>query len=172
MSGLGRAAGVVLLLAACRNDARQSAGAPPAPVAAPSAPPAAIAQVDAVEVSGHRIELTDRRLTLETPGEQRRVETLESLAPCRLHRDSKGKVRTATVGQATVVLVECSAETMRSADGKRRLCDTRIHGVVVSAGEAALSARTQSVAMCPPFEWDDHLFAFFVGDPRANRGRP
>jgi hypothetical protein len=55
------------------------------------------------------------------------------------------------------------ATDMRSTDGKKRLCDTVIFGVVATSRGLELSERRQSVGACPPFQWDDHVFAFFVG---------
>jgi hypothetical protein len=169
--------GAVVLVAACHSSTRTApapnkAGTGSEPKAAtaarPSAPavssPAvggATAEVERATIDGYGIALAQNRLTVTTSVRDSRVFTLESAVPCRLHRDTAGKVRSASVVNAKVLLIECATETMRSADGKRRLCETKIHGLVLSSGGPSLAGRTQSVGMCPPFQWDDHMFAFF-----------
>jgi hypothetical protein len=160
---------VILFLAGCQSSKATAppsgkATAVPADTGARQGSAAPTSTAEKALVDGHQIELTENRITVTTSRRDLRVFDLKSTAPCRLHRDPRGNVRTLTAARPKVVLIECTTETMRSADGKRRLCDTKIHGLVFGADGPSLAGRTQSVGMCPPFQWDDHMFTFFAKD--------
>jgi hypothetical protein len=120
-----------------------------------------VAPAESARIRDHDFVLRGKVLSYSGTGGDSRL-ALEEQAPCRLHRDGTGQVRSMQVGDATVFLIECSVEKGSSGDGAKRLCDTTLRGIVVKRAEVVLSDKRQSVGACPPFQWDQKMFAFFA----------
>ena len=117
--------------------------------------------VEKTRVGAYDFRFTGRELFYASESDSGYM-TLDVSVPCRLHQDHKGEVRTAETKSGTVFLIECSTVQPRSPEGARRLCKTTIRGVVVKAHSVILSDKWQTVSMCPPFEWDEKMYLYFV----------
>jgi hypothetical protein len=117
--------------------------------------------VEKTRVGAYDFRLTGRELFYASEPDSGSM-TLDVSGPCRLHRNNKGEVRTVETKSGTVFLIECSTVQPRSPEGVRRLCKTTIRGVVVKSHGVTLSDKWQTVSMCPPFEWDEKMYRFFV----------
>lgn len=121
----------------------------------------AVEGAEKARVAGYEFTLRGKELSYSGAlGDD--VLKLEEQAPCHLHRDDDGNVRSMKVNGATVFLIECFLEKKASVDGSRRLCDTTLRGVVIRERGVTLPDKGQTVGACPPFQWDQKMFAFFA----------
>lgn len=136
--------------------------------------PAALAALVLLAACGRRLEeaplavgtIGGQQLTLDNAGGACQLSSATGPVdlgipwPCGFHRTPNGAVRTVQRGQAEIALVESSQPHPELA----KTCKTEIRGLAVTGGEVYVSEQKETVAHCPPFQWDEQMFKTLFSD--------
>ena len=73
--------------------------------------------------------------------------------PCQFHTNQSGQPRIVRSGKFEYLLVEASTPVANSRD-----CTTHLRAVRAHRGKWQISPSQDTVASCPPFQWDSMVF--------------
>lgn len=74
--------------------------------------------------------------------------------PCQVHKDSSGKVRIFKKSEKKYILVESAVPHPELPND----CITQLQAVMIYEGGIKQSEHKDTVASCPPFQWDTKVF--------------
>lgn len=147
-----RKRGLILILAGCCL-------LPAVVWAADSTPAHSTALGEQTVIGSVRLQLTARGQTCHVSATSKAEKTegrdMGMPWPCHFHKGKDGKIRVVRNGKYGHVLVEASKPN--PAGGKD--CETHLRAIQVAGKKWKVSEHQDKVASCPPFQWDEMVFA-------------
>ena len=122
---------------------------------------AGCAETRAFEIAGaeYRFNDNDGRCQFEDLSAKRAIDLVIPY-PCSVHRDPDGEVRIVEVSGSKLVVVESSIpDPDFPAD-----CRTSLQALRITGDSLEASSYSDTVAACPPFQWDRKVFTGLFND--------